>query len=94
MEAKGYVGLTLAALGLILFFLYFGIPIAPFFLIPALVLCRTEANRYRRVTGRTAGVLIVTQVLCWIFGGLAVIADLVLIIMLIGWFIQRLSGGG
>ena len=73
--AKGYVGLTLAVLGLILFLLVYGIPLAPFFLIPALVLCRTEANRYRRDTGQTAGVLIVAQVLCWAFGGLAVLVD-------------------
>jgi hypothetical protein len=89
IEAKGYIGLTLAVLGLILFLLIYGIPIAPFFLIPALVLCRAEANRYRRDTGQTAGVLIVAQVLCWCFGCLAVLVDLLIIVMLIIWLVQR-----
>ena len=89
MEAKGYVGLTLTVLGLLLFLLIYGVPVASFFLIPALVLCRTEANRFRRDTGRTAGVLIVAQVLCWFFGGLAVLADFWIIVAVIIWLVQR-----
>jgi hypothetical protein len=82
MEAKGYVGLVLTVLGLILFVLVYSIPVAPLFLIPALILCRTEANRYRRDTGQTAGILIVAQVACWFFGCLAVLVDLLTIAML------------
>ena len=82
MEAKGYLGLALTVLGLILFVLVYSIPVAPLFLIPALVLCRTEANRYRRETGQTVGVLIVAQVACWFFGCLAVLVDLLTIVML------------
>jgi hypothetical protein len=83
MEAKGYAGLALTVLGLILFVLVYSIPVAPLFLIPALILCRTEANRYRRDTGQTAGILIVAQVACWFFGCLAVLVDLLTIAMLI-----------
>jgi hypothetical protein len=89
MEAKGYIGLTLTVLGLLLFLLIYGVPVASFFLIPALVLCRTEANRYQRDTGRTAGVLIVAQVLCWFFGGLAVLVDFWIIVAVIIWLVQR-----
>jgi len=89
MEAKGYVGLTLTIVGLLLFLLIYGVPVASFFLIPALILCRSEANRYRRDTGRTAGVLIVAQVLCWFFGGLAVLADFWIIVAVIIWLVQR-----
>jgi len=89
MGAKGYVGLTLTVVGLLLFLLIYGVPLASFFLIPALILCRTEANRYRRDTGRTAGVLIVAQVLCCFFGGLAVLADFWLIVAVIIWLVQR-----
>jgi hypothetical protein len=88
MAAKGYVGLMLTVLGLISFLLIYGIPLVPFFLIPALVLCRTEANRYRRDTGQTVGILIVAQVLCWFFGCLAVLVDLLMIV----WLVQRLGG--
>ena len=82
IEAKGYIGLTLTIVGLISFVLIYGIPVAPLFLIPALVLCRTEANRYKRATGETAGVLVVAQVVCWFFGCLAVLVDLLIIVML------------
>jgi hypothetical protein len=92
MEAKGYVGLTLTGLGLVLFLLIYSIPVVPFFLIPALVLCRTAADRFKRDTGQTAGILIVAQVLCWFFGGLSVLVDLLIIVMLIIWPAQRLTG--
>jgi hypothetical protein len=82
MEVKGYVGLALTVLGLILFVLVYSIPVAPLLLIPGLVLCRTESNRYKRETGQTAGVLIVAEVACWFFGCLAVLVDLLTIVML------------
>ena len=92
VEAKGCAGLAFAVLGLISFLLIYGIPVAPFFLIPALVLCRTEANRYSRETGQTAGVLVVAQVVCWFFGALAVLVDLLIIVMLIIRPAQLFSG--
>jgi hypothetical protein len=78
----GFLGLTLTVLGLVLFVLVYSIPVAPLFLIPALVLCRTEANRYKRETGQTAGILVVAQVACWFFGCLAVLVDLLTVVML------------
>jgi hypothetical protein len=81
-EPIGFLGLTLAVLGLILFVLVYSIPVAPVFLIPALFLCRAEANRYKRDTGQTAGILVVAQVACWFFGCLAVLVDLLTVVML------------
>jgi hypothetical protein len=78
----GYLGLTLTVLGLILFVLVSSIPVAPLFLIPALLLCRSEANRYKRETGQTAGILVVAQIACWFFGCLAVLVDLLTVVML------------
>ena len=78
----GFLGLTLTVIGLILFVLVYSIPVAPLFLIPALVLCRREAERYKRDTGQTAGILVVAQVACWFFGCLAVLVDLLTFVML------------
>jgi hypothetical protein len=78
----GFLGLTLTVIGLILFVLVYSIPVAPLFLIPALVLCHVEADRYKRDTGQTAGILVVAQVACWFFGCLAVLVDLLTFVML------------
>jgi hypothetical protein len=78
----GNLGLMLTLLGLILFGLVYTIPVSPLFLIPALLLCRMEANRYKRDTGQTAGILVVAQVACWFFGCLAVLVDLLTVVML------------
>jgi hypothetical protein len=78
----GFLGLILTVIGLILFVLVYSIPVAPLFLIPALVLCRAEADRFKRETGQTAGILVVAQIACWFFGCLAVLVDLLTFVML------------
>jgi hypothetical protein len=78
----GFLGLTLTVSGLISFVLIYSVPVAPLFLIPGLIICRAEANRYQRDTGQTAGILVVAQVACWFFGCLAVLVDLLTVVML------------
>jgi hypothetical protein len=71
MRAKGYTAITLAVVGLLLSLTLYGLTISWIFLIPAVILARTESKRIFSETGKTAGTLVVFQVLSWISLGLS-----------------------
>jgi hypothetical protein len=71
MRAKGYTAITLAVIGLLLSLTVYGLTISWVFLIPAVILARTESKRMFSETGKTAAVLVVFQVLSWISLGLS-----------------------
>jgi hypothetical protein len=78
MRAKGYTAITLAVVGLLLSLTLYGLTISWILLIPAVILARTESRRLFFETGKTAGTLVVFQVLSWISLGLSCLLILTL----------------
>ncbi len=71
MRALGYVAFTFSVIGLLLSLTIYGLVISWIFLVPAVILARKECKRIFAETGRTAGALVVIQVLSWISIGLS-----------------------
>jgi hypothetical protein len=86
-EVTGYMGLGFSFFGIFLFGYFVIFPsffsIALPFLIPGLLLCAGEVKRYKRRTGKTSRLLVLTLRLSLILAVLAIIIDAISIYVLV-----------